>query len=90
MPWIVQIGACRIAATSNWQVIGTRKTGYISQCAYGIAVDATTLVVAVAPTTGTKGNWRAELLRFKNTHALKPLVARFNAVEHKDGTMHLD
>ena len=91
--WVASRSADRADVTlftSRYQVIGHKsEKGTISNCAYGIAVAPTQILVAVAPQNGTAAAWEGELLTYRSTGTVTHLAKRFNATVNPNGTIRL-
>lgn len=59
-----------------------------TQCAFGVAISSTELVLAIAPPPNEP--WRGALLRSSSPSELADLVERFNATVSSDGTLRHD
>lgn len=89
--WIVGRSARYADVTyqrSGAQLIGTSKKYFYSQCAFGIAVSPTSVVVALAPLPHSAVGWNGELLHYV-AGKVQRLTARFNARVNPDGTLRL-
>jgi hypothetical protein len=90
--WLASHGAKSAditAMTTDAGVIGTSKRYAFSQCAYGIRVGQTKVVVAIAPLHKSGAAWRGELLRYRSSAALQSLARDFNATLAGDGSLRL-